>query len=172
MDCHCTQCRSQWGGTCSGRNKISRKLWVASRARIPYYWGMSRAEQLFNVMHLLRQRPLPRKVVVAARNAAVTCSVDELSEFYRQRAYQDAAFLAEIGCPLRDSEASPAVYQGGSDKSSRPTANEDDSVGAEQPDSLRSEGTPLTAKSKGDADTTIRSSSGSDSPSDSLLNFL
>lgn len=133
---------------------------------------MSRADVLFNVLPSLRATPLPRKAVVAARNAARQCSVDELLEFYRQRAYKDAAFLAEIGCPLRDSEASPTVYQGGSDKSSRPTANEDDSVGAEQPDSLRSEGTPSTAKSKGDADTTIRSSSGSDSPSDSLLNFL
>lgn len=127
---------------------------------------------LFNVLPQLRQHNPPRKVVIAARNAARQCSAEELSEFYRLRAYKDATFLKEISCPLRDTEASPAVYQGGSGESSRPIANEDDSVGAEQPSSLRSEGTPLTAKKSGGADTAIRSSGGSDSPSDSPLNFL
>ena len=133
---------------------------------------MSKAEPLFNVMPELRSGKPPRKVLSAARNAARQCSVDELSEFYRLRAYKDAAFLKEIGCPLRDTEASPTVHQGGSDESSRPIAKVADSDGSEQPVSVRSEGTPLIAKNKGDADTTIRSSGGSDSPSVSPLNFF
>ena len=133
---------------------------------------MSKAEALFNVLPQLRQHNPPRKVVIAARNAARGCSVEELSEFYRLRAYKDATFLKEIDCPLREIEASPTVHQGGSDESSRPKAKDNDSVGAEQSLSSRSEGTPLIAKNKGDADTTIRSSGGSDSPSVSPLNFF
>ena len=133
---------------------------------------MSKAEALFNVLPQLRQHNPPRKVVIAARNAARQCSVEELSEFYRLRAYKDATFLEDIGCPLRDTEASPTVHQGGSDESSRPIAKETDSDGSEQSVSVRSKGTPSTAKSKGDADTTIRSSGGSDSPSVSPLNFF
>ena len=133
---------------------------------------MSKAEVLFNVLPQVRQHNPPRKVLMAARNAARQCSVEELSEFYRLRAYNDAAFLEEIGCPLRGTEASPTVHQGGSDESSRPKAKDNDSVGAEQSLSSRSEGTPLIAKNKGDADTTIRSSGGSDSPSASPLNFF
>lgn len=133
---------------------------------------MSKAEVLFNVLPQLRQQRPPRKVVMAARNAARECSVEELSEFYRQRAYKDAAFLEEISCPLRDTKASPTVHQGGSDESSRPIAKEVDSVGSEQPISVRSKGTPLTAEKSGDVEPTVRSSGGSDSPSDSPLNFL
>ena len=172
MDRHCAHCKSRWDGTASASPQNSRKLWLASRARILYSCGMSKAESLFNVMPQLRGGKPPRKVLSAARNAARQCSVDELSEFYQQRAYKDAIWLMEIGCPLRDAEASPTVHQGGSDESSRPKASEGDSVGAEQSSSLRSEGTPSIAKSKGDADTTIRSSGESASPSDSPLNFF
>ena len=133
---------------------------------------MSKAEALFNLMPQVRQHNPPRKALIAARNAAMGCSVEELSEFYRLRAYNDAAHLGDIGCPLRDTVASPTVHQGGSDESSRPKAGEADSEGSEQPASMRSEGTPLTAEKSGDAEPTLRSNSGSDSPSDQLLGFL
>jgi len=133
---------------------------------------MSRADVLFNVLPMLREQPLPRKVVVAARNAARQCSVEELYEFYKQRAYKDAAFLKEIGCPLRDYDASPSVYRGGSGEISRPIANVEDSVGAESSSTKRSEGAPSTAKKSGSAVPTDRPSSGKDSPSTSLLGLL
>lgn len=133
---------------------------------------MSRAEVLFNALPLLRQRPLPRKVVVAARNAARQCSVEELSEFYKQRAYKDAAFLEEIGCQLQGYDASPSVYRGGTGEISRPIANVEDSVGAESSSTGRSEGAPSTAKKRGSAAATDRPSGGKDSPSTSLLGLL
>lgn len=133
---------------------------------------MSKAEALFNLLPQLRQQRPPRKVVIAARNAARECSVEELSEFYRLRAYKDAAHLGDIGCPLRDTVASPTAHQGGSDGISRPKAGETDSDGSEQPVSMRSEGTPLTAEKSGDVEPTVRSSGGSDSPSDLPLNFF
>ena len=121
---------------------------------------------------MLRQRPLPRKVVVAARDAARQCSVEELSEFYKQRAYKDAAFLKEIGCPLRGYDASPSDYRGGTGEISRPIAHVEDSVGAEPPSTKRSEGAPSTAKKRGRAVATDRPSGGKDSPSTSLLGLL
>ena len=172
MDRHCAHCKSRWDGTASASPQNSRKLWLASRARILYSCGMSKAESLFNVMPQLRGGKPPRKVLSAARNAARQCSVDELSEFYQQRAYKDAIFLMEIGCPLRDTVASPTAHQGGSDEISRPKAGEADSDGSEQPVSMRSEGTPLTAEKSGDVEPTVRSSGGSDSPSDLPLNFF
>ena len=133
---------------------------------------MSKAEVLFNALPLLRQHPLPRKVVVAARNAARQCSVEELSEFYTQRAYKDAAFLKEIGCQLQGYDASPSVYRGGTGEISRPIAKVEDSVGAESSSTKRSEGAPSTAKKRGSAVPTDRPSSGKDSPSTSLLGLL
>jgi len=133
---------------------------------------MSRAEQLFNVMHLLRQRPLPRKAVVAARNAAMTCSADDLSEYYRQRAYKDADFLAKIGIQLQNTEASPTVYQSGSDEISRPIAKVEYSVGAEKVSTKRSEGAPSIAKKSRDAVPADRPRSAEETPTDALRGFL
>ena len=57
---------------------------------------MSKAEALFNLMPQVRQDNPPRKALIAARNAAMGCSVEELSEFYKQRAVKDATFLKDI----------------------------------------------------------------------------
>ena len=80
--------------------------------------------------------------------------------------------MGETRDHLRKTWASPTVHQGGSGEFSRPIASGAGSDGSEQPSSVRSEGTPSTAESNSDADATIRSSSGLDSPSDSLLNFF
>ena len=133
---------------------------------------MSKAEQLFNVMHLLRKRPLPRKAVIAARNAAMTCSADDLSEYYRRRAYKDADFLAKIGIQLQNPEASPTVHQSGTDEIRRPKAKVENSVGAEKASTKRSQGMPSIAKKSGDAVPTDRPRSAKETPTDALRGFL
>ena len=108
---------------------------------------MSEAAVLFN---LCSRRDSSRKALVSLKRAAENCSVDELIEFYKQRAIEDASWLtSEIGIQLRNDDASPSVYQGGSGKRSQPTAQQPSSVGADCKEPTRLKGKPLTAKKSG-----------------------
>ena len=108
---------------------------------------MSAASALFNLCSV---RDSSRKALVSLKRSAVNCSLDELVEFYKQRAIEDASWLtSELGIQLQNDDASPSAYQGGSGKRSQPTVQQPPSVGAEGKEPVRLEGKPSTAKKSG-----------------------
>ena len=136
---------------------------------------MPSADVVFN---LCSCRDATRKASASLRRAANECTLDELIKFYQQRAVDDAEWLrSKLGIQLQNPDASPAVQQGGSAATSQPNVQKSGPVGAGNKDAVRLKGTPLIAKKGGKpsglkATTTTRSSAGSDSPSDSPLDFL
>ena len=131
---------------------------------------MSAASALFNLCSV---RDSSRKALVSLKRSAAICSLDELVEFYKQRAIEDANWLtSELGIQLQNDDASPSAYQGGSGKRSQPIVQQPPSVGAEGKEPVRLEGKPLKAKkSSKDALSFVTAASqpdaGSDSPSKS-----
>lgn len=110
---------------------------------------MSDAAVLYNLCSV---RDSSRKAIVSLSRAAGKCSIEELVEFYKQKAIHDASWLtSELGIQLQNDDASPSAHQGGSGELSRPTVKRSSPVGAGVKGPKRSEGKPLTAK-KGSKD--------------------